>query len=155
MLLAKHTQLQPVNCLISHQSISPNKERWRAVKTQWRVRVNERVPKEKKQAKAVVGFSTERQGMHLFGVCTTTSYLTQAVDGLLLGRRLQLYHFTVTLIAGYSMWGFVLLCMYVNLSPSWTTKWEHFENENHMGFLIDQFLLPAHVALFHSENQWK
>lgn len=30
MLLAKHSQLQPVNCLISHQSISPNKVRCRS-----------------------------------------------------------------------------------------------------------------------------
>ncbi|TNN58524.1 hypothetical protein EYF80_031246 [Liparis tanakae] len=50
MLLAKHRQLQPVNCLIAHQSTSPNKERWRSGtkvvermgRTQRGVRINER-----------------------------------------------------------------------------------------------------------------
>lgn len=54
MLLAKHSQLQPVNCLISHQSIYPNKERWRSgtkVEEQ-RVRINGSAAMSVKQANA-------------------------------------------------------------------------------------------------------
>lgn len=111
MLLAKHSQLQPVNCLISHQSISPNKERYRAVKTQWRVRVNERAGKDREQAKAGLRFFAELQATGLFGVSTNISYLTQKgrlSDRLLIRSHIELYYFAV-LIAGCSH----TFCVYV------------------------------------------
>lgn len=48
------------------------------------------------------------------------------------------------------------LCINVILSvPSWTIKWEHFQNEKHMELFNWPISLAYVCGFFHSKNQWK
>lgn len=173
MLLAKHSQLQPVNCLISRQSISPNKERWRSGTkvVEQRVRINGRAAMSVKQART--GYSlwvssttgqvclfAYRWDNLLFEVVkmiliqdnterwTDSLGLASSVAAHIYQQYCMTRIFTVWLLPDTLLALIVMCVMCDSFSPSWTIKWEHFQMGNIWSSLIGQFLLPTCVAFF-------